>query len=133
VKLGEAILERDGLEERLEVLEARVLRDNPQGRPSSQLLDELQHTANRVRDLNIAISWTENQNRLSDLPVVGYRIRIEMLKRLAKVLEEADPSKADELWASAHNNHKVVEAATWLIDLQVPTAPVGKSETKEVE
>lgn len=128
MKLGEAILERDGLEERLKTLEIRV-----EYQYSKDASADLQKTANRVRDLNIAVSWTESQVSLSGLPLSAYRHRIDMLRRLAKALESNDSEKADTLWESAHNDHKVLVAATWLVDLQIPKVDPAKPETKEVE
>ena len=128
MKLGEAILERDGLDEHLKTLESRV-----EYQYSKDASADLQKTANRVRDLSIAISWTESQVALSGLPLSAYRHRIGMLRRLAKALEANDSEKADTLWESAHNDHKVLVAATWLVDLQIPKVDPVKSETKEVE
>lgn len=135
MKLGEAILERDGLEERLRTLEARLATDLAQGRPLSHLQDDLCRTSNLVRDLTIAISWTENQVRLSGIPLSAYRIRINALRRLAFSIEGVNHEKADSFWESAHNEYKVLQAATWLIDLQVPKVESisGPSETKEEE
>lgn len=135
MKLGEAILERDGLEERLGVLESRLLHDLEQGRPTTHLQESLQRTANQVRDLGIAITWTENHAKLSGLPLSAYRARIEMLRRLALSVEKVNCEKADAFWESAHNDHKVLHAASWLVDLQVPKIdePSGPRETKEEE
>lgn len=128
MKLGEAILERDGLEEQLGVLELRIGRSY-----SKDTYTNLQKISNRVRDLNIAISWTEAQTLLSGLPLSAYYHRIDMLRRIAKALEINDPEKADALWESAHNDYKVLVAATWLVDLQIPKVESAKTETKEVE
>lgn len=128
MKLGEAILERDGLDERLKALELRV-----EYQYSKDASADLQKMANRVRDLNIAISWTETQVTLSGLPLSAYRHRIDMLRRLAKALESNDSEKADALWESAHNDHKVLVSATWLVDLQIPKVDPVKPEAKEVE
>lgn len=135
MKLGEAILERDGLEERLRSLESRLLDDVQQGRPLGHLQDLFQRTANGVRDLSISIAWTENQVRLSGLPLSAYRIRVDMLRRLSVSMEKINREKADAFWESAHNDYKVLQAATWLVDLQVPKieGTSGAGEAKEEE
>lgn len=134
MKLGEAILERDSLEQRLELLESRLSAQEERVGSLRHLVEEIQQTANQVRDLNIAIDWTESTNSLLNLPISGHRRKIESHFRLAKVFEAAETERADELWRSAVNDQKIVTAATWLIDLQIPAAegPVG-DPTKEVE
>lgn len=128
MKLGEAILERDGLDDRLKTLENRAIHNY-----SKDVAVDLEKTANRVRDLNISITWTESQVLLSGLPLSAYRHRIAMLQRMSKALESNNTEKADSFWESAHNDHKVLVAATWLVDLQIPKVDNAKPETKEVE
>jgi len=134
VKLGEALLERDHLKQRLDLLEARLRDDHAKGRPLAHLREELQRTANRWRDLEIAIAWTEQQVAISGLPLGAYLIRQEAVQRLSAIMKGVDREKEDELLESAHADTKVFEAAIWLIDLQVPgikTAPEDKSQEEE--
>lgn len=135
MKLGEAILERDGLERRLELLESRVASYAKTTLGANPLLDEIKRTANSVRDLDIAIAWTEHQASLSGLPLAAYRTRITSLKRLAKTMEIAlDHQGADDCWQTAHHDHKVIQAAVWLVDLQIPPVPTeDEPEAKEGE
>jgi len=134
VKLGEALLERDHLKQRLDLLEERLRDDNAEGRPLSHLREELQRTANRWRDLEIAIAWTEQQVAISGLPLGAYLIRQEVVQRLSNIMKGVDREKEDELLESIQSDTKIFEAAIWLIDLQVPgikTAPEDKSEEEE--
>lgn len=131
MKLGEAILERDLLEERLQLLESRLAHDTEQGRPLAHLQEELQRTANQVRDLEIAVSWTEQQVTLGGLPLAAYRIKSKTLKRVARAIEDSNRERADDLLELANADNKVLQAAIWLIDLQVPKVEIGQPTNKE--
>jgi len=129
MRLAEAIMERDVLKKRLETLESRLRDDNSLPRHRGQLAEEMRSTALQMRDLNIAIDWTELRNSLHQLPLKAHRHKIETSSYLAEVFEKINPDEADELWRSAADDHKVIEAATWLIDLQVPTVE-GKTDER---
>ncbi len=134
MKLGEAILERDKNKHRLELLEARIRDDSEVGRPLSHLLEEIQRTANRWRDLEISVAWTKQQVAIAGLSLGSYIIRQEVLQRLADILESVDREKADEYLEAAHADSTVVATAIWLVDLQVPSikpVPEENSETEE--
>lgn len=135
MKLGEALLERSLLERRLDLLEARLGHEVVAGRPTTHLVDELQRITNLLRDITIAIGWTEQQVLLSDLPLAAYRVRILHLNRLADTIDSVNFEKADKLREAANKDYRIVEAATWLVDLQVPviSAPAKESSSKEVE
>ncbi len=134
MKLGEAILERDKNKHRLDLLEARIREDNDGGRPLSHLREEIQRTGNRWRDLEISITWTQQQVAIGGLSLGSYSIRQKVLQRLADVMESVDREKADEFLESAHADAIVIATAVWLIDLQVPSitpVPEKNSETEE--
>ena len=85
-----------------------------------------------MRDLSIAIDWTESNNSLYQLSISGHRHKIQANFYLAKVFEKIDPDKADELWHSAMEDFKVIKAATWIVDLQIPrTQKVPGKQTEE--
>jgi hypothetical protein len=131
--LGEAILERDHLKRRLDLLEARLRDEHGKGGPLSHLREEIQRTANRWRDLKIAISWTEQQMAIDGLSLGSYRIRQEVLQRVAEIMEPADREKADELLEAAYADGKLIETAAWVIDLQVPSLKAVPEENPETE
>ena len=134
MRLGEALLERDHLKQLLDLLEARVRDEHREGRPLTHLREELQRTANRWRDLEIAIAWTKQQVAISGLPLGAYLLRREVLQRLAVIMEGIDREKETELLEAAHADNKVFQTAAWLIDLQVPvikTAPEDKPDEEE--
>ncbi len=133
MKLGEALLERDNLKQRLDLLEARLRDDHAEGRPLTHLREELQRTANRWRDLQIAIAWTEQQVAISGIPLGAYLIRQEVMQRLADAVKGLDREKEDELLDAAHADNKVFETAIWLIDLQVPGVKVPEDKSEEEE
>ena len=133
MKLGEALLERDNLKQRLDLLEARLRDDHEEGRPLTHLREELQRTANRWRDLQIAIAWTEQQVAISGIPLGAYLIRQEVMQRLADAVKGLDREKEDELLDAVHADSKVFETAIWLIDLQVPGVKVPEDKSEEEE
>ncbi len=133
MKLGEALLERDNLEQRLERLEARLRDDHDEGRPLAHLREELQRTANRWRDLRIAITWTQQQVAVGGLPLGTYLIRQEVMQRLANIMQGVDREQEDALLESVHEDSKVFETAIWLIDLQVPSIKAPEDKSKEEE
>jgi hypothetical protein len=132
MKLGEAILERDGLEERLQLLGSRITPFLKDMRSLQPLFKEIERTTQIQRDLEIAILWTEHQASLSGLSLAAHRIRIDHQRSLAKTLELGfEYEKADDLWKEAQHNHKVIQAASWLVDLQIP--PLGTNEEPEAK
>lgn len=128
-------MERTILEQRLELLGERLAREAQDGRPTSHVVDELQRITNLLRDITIAIEWTEQQTLLSGLPLGAYKVRILHLNSLAKTIEPVNFEKADKLREAAASDFRIVEAAKWLVDLQVPvvSAPAKESSSKEVE
>ena len=133
MKLGEALVERDHLKQRLDLLEARLRDDHGQARPGTHLRQELQLTANRWRDLEVAIAWTEQRVAVLGLPLGTYRIRQEVMQRLANIVKGLDPEKEDELLEAVHADNKVFQSAVWLIDLQVPVVQESEDKDKEEE
>jgi len=135
MRLGEALLERSFLEEQLNRLKSRLAHEVEAGRPTSHLLDEMQRIAGFVRDMEIAINWTEQQVALSGVPLAAYKSRVKHLLGLADAMELANTERADKLRDAAHKDNRVFEAALWLVDLQVPvsSAPAKENTTKEVE
>lgn len=133
MKLGEALLERDNLKQRLQLLEARLRDDHAEGRPLIHLREELQRTANRWRDLEIAIAWTKQQVAIAGLPLGAYALRREVIQRLADIMKEVDREKEDELLEAAHTDDKVFQAAIWLVDLQVPGVNKAPEDTPQEE
>lgn len=120
MRLAEAILERDALNMRLETLGSRLRDEKVSNLPEVRVIKEIQQTSNQMRDLSIGIDWTESVNSLLSLTIKGHRIKIKSHFRLAKILEGVDEKLADELWRTAINDSKVVEAATWIIEFQIP-------------
>jgi len=133
MKLGEAILERDHLKQRLELLGSRLLQDYEDGRPLTHVREEINEVANRWKDLEVSIDWTAQQVTISDRVLGLYIVRQKILRRLSEIMEPVDGEKADEFLRSAHTDNTVVETAVWLIDLQVPgiKEPAQISETEE--
>jgi hypothetical protein len=120
MKLAEAILEKELLDKRVELLKSRLLSDHHAGRPVAHNQGELQRAANQARDMAIAIAWTEHISCLAGLPLTAYRLRIASLLDLAKAFENVNREKADEYITSAEQDLRVVHAAAWLVDLKIP-------------
>jgi hypothetical protein len=121
MKLGEAIKERDCLEDRFYTLGWRLLSDREKYVAQDPDHEKLVSGANRLRDLKVAISWTEHASLVGDFPLMAYRIRADINRSLAQTFEGIENEKADALYDMADDDEKIIEKAVWLIDLQVPT------------
>ena len=131
MRLQEAILDRDRLNQSLELLQSRVNDDHRGGRVRPQELENIVQISNRLKDLDVAISWTKQRMVIAGLTLKAYQIRRDSFKRLAEIIETIDSSKADLFLESAHADNKVLENAYWLIDLQFPG--VDQENPKEEE
>ena len=127
MKLAEAILERQQLENKVKRLRARIINDHDEGRPTKHIQEELSRTVNQARDMSIAVDWTEQTSSMSGIPLGAYRTRIKYLIQNAEFLEKINHEQADVYWESANHDIKIVEAATWLLDLKIP----GTSKEEE--
>lgn len=126
MKLSEAYLEKSHLEKQIELLKQRIREDHLLGRGTAHTQEDLLRKANLLRDITIAIAWTEQSSSLSGLPLGAYKVRTESLKMLAEIFEPVNREKADAFLNAAHTDEKFVAAAFSLIELQVP-----KIEAKE--
>ena len=128
MKLAEALLERDELERELNLLQSRISGDLQGDRPTAHLQEEVQRKAIQLRDMSIAIAWTEQKSMFSGLPVGAYRIKVEHLIQLAQIMEKFNRERADFYWTTAHKENKVLENLFWLVDLQIPGSEKDKKE-----
>lgn len=137
MKLGEAILEREHLEDLLERLESRLRRDTREGRPLNHILQEIERTANRRRDLRVAIEWTLQQVAISGATLGSYMAKGDQLQKVADVLENVDSpdlrEKVDELLEAKKETDRLLEAVSWAQDLLIPDIKVPKSDGPEEE
>ena len=129
--LAEAMQESSFLKRFLRVLEARVLDEQGSKGSQDQLGEELVATSNRLRDLEVAIAWTQHQAQVSDLPLAAYDIRGDLLDKLADAHEGMDRKAADRFRRQAHTDRSLAVKATWFVDLQIP--PVGGLDESEEE
>lgn len=120
MKLAEAYLEKSNLERQVELLKSRLLNDSKVGLDTRALVEEVQRKANLLRDIMIAIDWTEQHSQVSGLPLGAYRRRVESLEKLAGTLENVSRERADLYYNSAHTDRRFIENAIWVIDLQLP-------------
>jgi hypothetical protein len=120
MKLSEAIQERLFLKQQLDVLEARVSDDMGSKDSLVRLCEEIVSTANRLRDLEVAILWTEQQTAVGGLPLAAYRVRGDLFTRLANIHEPVDRKQADQYRRQAHADKSLAEKAVWLVELQAP-------------
>ncbi len=129
--LAEAIQERRFLKQLLDTLGSRLRNDNASKRVVEGLVTEIGSTANRLRDLEVAIGWTEQQVSVSGLPLAAYRIRGRSFHRLADTYESVDQELTDKYRRQAHVDESLAEKAVWLVDLQIP--PVETIDAPEEE
>ena len=124
MKLGEARQRLAALEEALDRLEARLAHDVGEGLPVTPVVQELVLTTQKMRDLRIAISWSESICKIADESLSSYIVKRDSLRRLAETLDKPKHSdlraRADELFTSAQSLQQVITMAEWEVDLQVP-------------
>ena len=124
MKLGEAIVRLDHLEQHLERLGSRLLHDDAEGRALSPILSEIESTANRARDIKASIDWTCQQIAVGGVPIGTYVAKREYLLKMADVLFEVTTpdtrAKIDELAQEANEVDIILQTVNWSVDLQVP-------------
>lgn len=132
MKIGEAILEIQHLDARLDALQSRLLRDKEQGRPLNHVLQQIETAGNRRRDLRIALDWTYQQITVGQVPLGSYLVKRDQMDRLAHILESVDApelrERVDELHEAKKETDRIVQAVYWAYDLMVPEVKVQKPE-----
>ncbi|MBD3260343.1 MAG: hypothetical protein GF334_01475 [Candidatus Altiarchaeales archaeon] len=135
MKIGEAVLEIEHLEQRLEVLQARMRNDHGQGRPLTYLLEKVESTANRLRDLQIATEWTYQNVVINKMPLGSYAAKREQIERLLEILESVDSpdlrEKIDELHEAKKEITRVINTVYWTYDLMLPEVKVPNKSEEE--
>ena len=137
MKLGEAILERDFLEELLERLGLRLQRDSTAGRPVNPTLLEIERSAKRRRDVQMSIDWTLQQLTIEGMTLGSYFSRVGQLEDLIDLLENADSpdvrEKVEDLLKAKKETEKLIETVKWAQDLLIPEIriPEDQPELKE--
>jgi hypothetical protein len=124
MKIGEALLERDHLNGRLDALESRLRDDAESGRPLTHILEEMQVAANRVLDLQNCIDWTLQHLTVEGKALGTYVNKSDHMQRLADLLEtSASPEmreKADDLHEAKKSTDVLIQTIYWAYDLQIP-------------
>jgi len=137
LKLREAELQREHLKSILSRLEERVTRDSAVGAPLNTVLTELLSVAQKIRDLDVSISWTKNIIKLTDQNLSSFIVKRDSAIELAILFESLGHAelyaRAEELRESAYNLNLTIDKISWEIDLQVPNflAPTVGPEPKE--
>lgn len=135
MKIGEAVLERDHLNSRLDALEARLTADLSKGRPLTHLISEVEEAANRVLALQDAIDWTLQHLSVSGKTLGAYLNKSEHLQRLADLLENADSpdlrDQVDEFQEARKVTEVLVQTIYWAYDLQIPEITVTEEPEEE--
>jgi hypothetical protein len=135
MKLGEAVLERDYLEGRLDVLEARLAIDVETGRPLAHILGEVEEAANRMLSLQDAIDWTLQHLLVGDDPLGAYLNKADRHERVAALLEHGSSpdlrEKVDELRVAKKTAELLIQTIYWAYDLQIPGQEVDVEPEEE--
>lgn len=135
MKIGEALLEIEFLDQRLDTLESRLLRDKEQGRPLGHNLQQIEQTAHRLRDLQIAVNWTHQHLAISQVPLGSYLTKKEQLERTARLLENVDSpdlrERIDALHEAKKQTDRVINAVYWAYDLIIPDIKVDTKPEEE--
>jgi hypothetical protein len=135
MKIGEAVLERDHLNSRLDALEARLTADLSKGRPLTHIINEVEEAANRVLALQDAIDWTLQHLSVSGKTLGAYLNKSDHLQRLADLLENADSpdlrDQVDEFQEARKVTEVLVQTIYWAYDLQIPEMTVSEEPEEE--
>ena len=137
MKLGESITRLVQLEERLECLGSRLLREHEEGRPLNHIILEIESVANRARDIKASIEWTRQQIIIGGIPLGTYSAKLDYLLKMADLLYDVHTpdlmARLDELVTEADEIAVVIETVNWSVDLQVPEVTVPAPEEEAVE
>lgn len=137
MKIGEAILERDYLNNHLDALESRLIVDMSQGHTLPHILNEIAQAAERMLSLQDAIDWTVQRLTVNGKPLGIYINRRDHLERMGKLLENVNSSdlrdKVDELIDAEKVTEILIQTVYWAHDLQIPEVEVPESEEPEEE
>ena len=129
--LGEAIQETLSLERLLTVLGSRLTSSNDSKQGLEPLREEIVSTANRLRDLTVAIGWTEQNVSVSGLPLAAYRTRGSIFLKLSEIFESTDSKESDKYRLQANQDMNLADKAIWFVDLQNPLAEKGEEPEEE--
>lgn len=137
MKLGEALTRLDQLNARLESLGSRLEHDHEEGRPLKPILEEIESTANRARDIKASIEWTRQNIAVDGVPIGTYVAKREYLLKMADLLFEIGTpdmrAQVDALVQQANEVEVLLESVNWSVDLQVPDLSVPEDETTPEE
>ena len=128
--LGEAIQESSFLERHLRVLGSRLGDEKESKHLPEALSEEIISTANRLRDLQVSIAWTEQQASVGGLPLAAYRVRGKIFLKLAEIFEISNYKESEKYRRLAEQDTSLAEKAVLLVDLQIPRIE-NKDEPKE--
>lgn len=135
MKIGEALLERDHLNGRLDALEARLRNDSELGRPLGHILEQIEQAANRVLDLQNCIDWTLQHLTIENKTLGTYVNKSVHMEKLADLLEHsASPDmreKADELHEAKKSTDVLIKTIYWAYDLQIPATVSAEPEEED--
>jgi len=135
MKIGEAILERDHLNSRLDALEARLTSDLSKGRPLTHVLNEIEEAANRALAVQDALDWTLQHLSVSGKTLGAYLNKSEHLQRMADLLENADSpdlrGQVDDFQEAKKATEVLVKTIYWAYDLQIPGQEVSTEPEEE--
>lgn len=135
MKIGEAILEIDHLEHRLEALQSRLCNDQATGQPLTYLIEETERATNRLRDLQIAVEWTYQNIVVSKMPLGSYIAKREQVESLINIFENVGSSalreKIDKLYDAKKEITRVINTVYWTYDLLLPEVTVPNKSEEE--
>jgi hypothetical protein len=133
VKIGEALLERDHLNNQLDALESRLANDLARGRPLDHIFEKIEQVSTRTLSLQDSIDWTMQHLAISKKPLGSYLNKADHLERVAALLENSSSpelrEKVDELHEAKKSTEILIQTIYWAYELQIPS--IGVSEPEE--
>jgi len=128
LKIGEAVLERDSLDNQLNVLESRLTNDLDQGRPTTHIMEQIEQASSRMLDLQDALDWTMQHLSVRGEPLGAYLNKVDHMERVAALLENTSSpelrEKVDSIFIAKKATEIIIQTVYWGFDLQIPDIPV---------
>ena len=135
MKIGEAFLEREHLNSRLDALESRLRDDLKHGRPVTHVIEEIDLASARALALQDAIDWTMQHLLVSNKALGAHVNKLNHYQRVADLLEEvASPDlreRVDQLYEAKKSTEVLIQTIKWAYDLQIPGEEVSDQPEEE--
>jgi len=124
MKLGQAFLVREHLEEVLGALGSRITQEKALALPTDQTFSEYVSALEQLKDVEFAITYTENVSYVGGVPLSFFISRRDAQQRMLDLLKRVDiityKDKIIDLLNAIKADDEVLHVSSWSLDLQMP-------------